>query len=789
MRRRATGRDADAGAGASGTQPMFGMTGRYVLREVIPPLCLTQVVFTFLMMLDPINKRAEELIGVGVDGSDVVGLLVTLLPYAIGISLPISLLVGVLMALGRLSGDREIVAMQACGISIYRILAPLLLLAVAVAAVDCYVLSTMVPNANQRFREIVFRVSANRAEGEVKPRVFEVDRFPRVVLYVREVAADGWRDVFLADVDRPGQPDVYVAEWGRFAVDSERRTVSVLLRQGQRHRVDPANPGGYEVHDFEQLTIQLDASALFPDGGPVRGVNELSVGELRREIATMREAGISPHQPIMAMHEKFSIPVACLVFVLLAVGLGVSNRREGRLASFAVGIAVILAYYVMMYLGTAMAKGQWLSPHLVRWIPNIVLGLAGIVLVRWRSGTIERRATLPWLAARSRAAETVESDQARDDPQAVVVVSPATGWGVNLLDRYVTRIYFHWMALAFVGLLGLFYVFTFLDLADKLFKEETTLVMLLTYFWYATPQYVSYVLPIAALVATLVSIGLLTRTSELTVMKACGISLYRMAVPILGFSLLWSALLFAIGEGILAQANRRAETLNHEIRTGRAEPFGTADRAWLVNEDGDIYHYLHFDADRKEIGSLSVWEFDGRPWSLTRRTYAAHAAFREVWNGHDVWSRDFAATVGAAPSYEHDAERALPAVAPPEVFASELPEAELMNYRELERHILELRALGFDVVNLVVELHRKASFPFVTFILTLIAVPFAVTIGPRGALYGVGAGIVLGFTYWIVLSVFGALGSAGALMPATAAWAPNLIFGASAGYFLFSVRT
>ena len=124
------------------------------------------------------------------------------------------------------------------------------------------------------------------------------------------------------------------------------------------------------------------------------------------------------------------------------------------------------------------------------------------------------------------------------------------------------------MTLAFVGLLGLFYVITFLDLSDKLFKEETTLLKLLVYFWYATPQFVSYVLPVAALVTTLVTVGLLTRTNELTVMKACGISLYRMATPILCFSLLWSGLLFAIGESVLARANRRAEALNREIRTG-----------------------------------------------------------------------------------------------------------------------------------------------------------------------------------------------------------------------------
>ena len=767
---------------------MFGILGRYVLREVIPPFCLAQVVFTFLLMLDPITKHAEELIGVGVEAGDVLQILATVLPYSLGLTIPMALLVGVLMGLGRLSGDREMVAMQACGIGIFRILSPLLVLAALAAAVDCYLLAEAVPHANRRFRETVFRVSANRAEGEVKPRVFQVDRFPRAVLYVREVAPDGWRDVFLADVERPEQPDVYVAEWGRVAVDEERRTVAVALRNGERHRVDPAVPAAYEVHRFDELTIQLDASSLFPEGGPARGVNELSIPELREEAAAMRAAGISPHQPIMAIHEKFSIPVACLVFVLLAVGLGASSRREGRLASFALGIAVILAYYVMLYLGTALAKGQWLSPHLVRWIPNAVMGLAGAGLVWWRARSNEPHAAVPWLAPRaSRTAEAPATDEPAN-PRGIVRVSGALP-GLGLLDWYVTQIYLRWMALAFVGLLGLFYVITFLDLSDKLFKEETTLLKLLEYFWYATPQFVSYVLPVAALVTTLVTVGLLTRTNELTVMKACGISLYRVAAPILCFSLLWSGLLFAIGESVLARANRRAEALNHEIRTGRAQPFGTGDRTWLVNGDGDIHHYLQFDAAGPAVNGLSVYELTGRPWSLAGRTYAAAASFRHVWTGRDVWSREFPTPAGAATTYDHDSERGLPAVAPPALFSAEMPEAELMSYRELERHVVELRALGFDVVNLVVELHRKASFPLVTFILTLIAVPFAVTIGPRGALYGVGAGIVLAFTYWIVLSVFGALGSAGVLTPATAAWAPNLIFGAAAGCFLFSVRT
>ena len=771
---------------------MPNIISRYVVREVLLPFFLTLLVFTFLMLLPPIMNQAEELIRIGVDARQVAELLLLLVPQSLGITIPMALLVGVLMGLGRLSGDRETVAMQACGVSLFRILTPLLALATATAAINCYLLLSVVPDANQRFREILLRVQANRAEGEVRPRVFYVGDFPDVVLYVQEVsgAGEGWFDVFLADVQRPDQPDIYIAERGRVGVDRDRRTVAIVLENGERHRVDPAAPDAYEVHAFRELRIQLDAESLFPAGGPDRGLRELTIPELSAQAAAMRAAGVSPHAPIMEAHKKFSIPVACFVFVLLGVAFGVSSRTDGRLASFALGIAVIFAYYVLMYESEALAKGQRVPPHLAMWLPNIVLGLAGMALIRRRAGGVEGGASLPWTrwrlpaisggAAVSGSAAisggaAVSGGAANRGP--VVTVSAGSLPGVNILDWYVTKMYLRWVGLAFVGLLGIFYIATFIDLSDKLFKDETTGAMLLRYFWHATPQFVYYVLPIAGLVATLVTIGLLTRTSELTVMKACGISLYRAAFPILCFSLVWSGLLFALGETVLARANRTAETLNREIRTGRTQTFEVLARQWLYD-----------DPDRSEIDSLTIFELGDGPWSLVRRTYATHASYGGEWQGLNVWSREFA-TAPQASSYRKDEARALHAVAEPGVFVAERPDAELMNFRELERYIVDLRARGFDVVGLVVALHRKASFPFVTVILTLIAVPFAVTTGPRGALYGVGVGIALAFTYWIVLSVFGALGGAGVLMPATAAWAPNLIFGTSAGYFLLTVRT
>ena len=772
---------------------MLRTTDRYILREVLSPFALALFVLTFLLMIPPIMGVAEELIAKGVDTMTVVRLMATLIPQGLGITIPVALLLGILMGLGRMSADREAVAFQACGVSLYRMLYPLALLACAATVATWYVLASALPDANQAFREITFRTIASRAEGEVKPRIFD-EYFPNVVLYVREVSSsgEGWSDVFLADSRSSVQPDIYVAERGRVVLDREARRVDVVLTNGSGHHVDPSEPDTYEVHDFEETVIGLDPDAVFPRTGPQRGLRELSVPQLREEVQRMTAAGLSPHDPIMEIQQKYSIPAACLIFAVIGLALGVTSRRDGKLASFALGGVVVFSYYIIMYGARAMAKGDLVAADLAMWLPNIILGTGGVALLGWRSHSVERRVAIPFFRA-DPAPPSIDSSTGSEQTTNVLSPSVSTpGFGVNILDWYVTKVYLGTAALAFVGLIGIFYISTFIDLSDKLFKGQTTGQLLVQYLWFATPQFSYFVLPIAALVATLVTVGLLTKSSELTVMKACGISLYRATLPIFLMSLVWSGLLFGMGESILARANRRAEALNHEIRVGSPRTVDVMNRRWVVGETGAIYHFLSFEAERDEFDNLSVYEFRGRPWTLQRRVFAEHAAYDPAdaaWSGRNVWVRNFADTLPGVSGFTEADAQSLPFLELPDYFETEPPDAELMNVRELDAYVKELRTSGFDVVQLVVDLHRKISFPFVTLILTLIAVPFAVTMGPRGALYGIGVGIALACGYWIVMSVFGAIGSAGMLAPILAAWAPNLLFGASATYLLLTVRT
>ena len=768
---------------------------RYLIREIAPPFLIALLVFTFLLMLPPLVEVAEGLIAKGVPAPTIGWIMLTLLPQALGVTIPMALLIGLLVALGRLSVDREGVALQACGVSPARLLRPILCCALIAAMGTLYTLIWLLPNANQSFREVTYSIISTRVQAEVKPRVFYED-FPGVILYVRESPVDSqsWSQVFLADTRTPGRAEIFVSERGRISLNREDRQVAIVLEDGARHDVTPDRPEQYELHEFQRIVMTLDPETVFPRMGPQRGYPELTISELQNEVLEMQEAGLSPHRPIMEIHRKFSIPVACFIFALIGLAFGLSNRRDRKISSFVVGIGVIFVYYVLMYVAEAAAKGSLVSPHFAMWLPNLALGLPALFFVWRRVFSVgDRLIPLSWgprstERASSQPSPATQTVGSRGEPRktGTTFFSPLLP-RLNLLDQYVLRHYFKIMVLAFVGMLGIFYIATFIDLSDKLFKGETTATTLLEYFWYATPQYVYYVLPISTLVATLVTIGLITRTSELVVMKACGISLYRVAAPLFFLGIVWSLVLFGLGETILASSNRRAEAIRHVVRGGSPQTFDVLNRKWIVAPDGSIYHYTYLDPALQELHGFSIYEFSDSTWALSRRTFVNKATFRDPWAGEGVWVRSFDTDLDVMP-YEYVGKTDL-TLQPPDFFVTEGPDAERMNFRQLQHYIGELEASGFNVTQLLVALQRKLSFPFITIVMTLIGIPFAVITGRYGAMYATGVGLAIAMGYWIMLSVFAAVGAAGLLVPVLAAWAPNILFGAVASYLLLTVRT
>jgi LPS export ABC transporter permease LptF/LPS export ABC transporter permease LptG len=789
---------------------MFRTLDRYLVREIALPFAIALTVLTFILEIPPILLQAEEFISRGVEWSIVARVLLTLIPQALCLTIPMAVLLGILVGFGRLSGDREFVAIQACGVSLMRLARPVLLVAALGTAATAYETIVALPNANQTFREIVFVTMAQSVEQNVKPRVF-YEGFPDKTIYVRDLPREGgWRDVFLADTANPNQTTVYFARQGRIHLDRVNRLVQLELRDGSSHTTHADRPDDYEETRFESFLITLDPATVFRRPPPP-GAREMTIRELRQEIASASQRNDPAYDARFMIQQKFTLPLTCPVLALIGLALGATNRKDGRLASFAIGIGVIFVYYVLLWGSRAAAMGGRFSPELAPWMPILVMGVAGVLMTIWRAHSADQpiRFTLPAFWRRGGAATAAGGHAPHGAPDGhlgsrVVVVIRVPHINLptpKLLDVYISREYLRVFLLGIVGLLGIFYISTFIDLADKLFRGETTMAMVGRFFYFRTPQFVYYVIPMSVLVSTLVTVGVMTKNSELLVMRACGISLYRSAAPLVLFGLVASGALFVMEERVLASANREADRLERVIRHWPAATTAL-NRRWVVGTGGELYHYDVFDQETNRFTNLLVFGLDDRSWQLRSVTRVSDATLAEgsadhgesaVWEGRRGWIRELAPAPKTTAQklgvkylpFEH---REL-TLEPPGYFKTEDPIAELMTYSELRDYVARLRASGANAVPQMVELHRKLAFPFVTVIMTLLAVPFAVTTGRRGAMYGVGVGIVLAIVYWVTLSVLAALGKGGVLPPALAAWAPNILFGAAAAYGLLTVRT
>ena len=316
---------------------------RYVIREILPPLFLSLLIFTFILTLPPVMEYLESLVSKGVPWGTAAKIMLTLVPQALGLTIPMALLVGLLIGRGRMSGDRETVALLACGVSPYRLLRPVLMVAGAAGAIHLYVMLQAIPDANQAFRQLTYDVVSQQVENDVRPQVF-FQNFPNRVLYVRDVPkTGGWKDVLVAETNNPdGTTALFLANRGRLALDRVKQTVHLVLEDGVRYMSRGLDGKAIETYRFpDKIIITLDPKTVFQNLQLLRGLGEMTVPALQEQAATKLANHLPAHQELMFIQQKFSFPAACVVFAIIGVALGLTVARDGKMAGFVVGIAVI----------------------------------------------------------------------------------------------------------------------------------------------------------------------------------------------------------------------------------------------------------------------------------------------------------------------------------------------------------------------------------------------------------------------------------------------------------------
>ena len=359
----------------------------------------------------------------------------------------------------------------------------------------------------------------------------------------------------------------------------------------------------------------------------------------------------------------------------------------------------------------------------------------------------------------------------------------------RVLDLYVLMGFWFFFALVLAVFVSLFVLVTLFELLADIVKNDVDAEIVARYFFFLLPQVLYYVIPLTVLMAVLINLGTLTKTNEILAVKASAISLYRVAMPVVIMGLVLSVGLYGLQDFLLPVSNQLQDEYRNTIKGRASQTYRDPDRKWMVGSNDQIYHYRYFDPDQNVFGGISVFEFEPARFKLRRWVFATRAAWDDAaWVFEDGWIRTL--RPDGSVNYQAFDDVAFDGMVDgPEHFKKDVRTAQQMTYLELRRYIQDLRQSGFDVNDLTVELHRKLSFPLVSFIMAVIGIPFSFMTGKRGAFYGIGMCVVTGIFYWSTFELFDKLGGVERLSPVIAAWFPNLIFGSLGLWLLLRVKT
>ncbi|MCP5115489.1 MAG: YjgP/YjgQ family permease, partial [bacterium] len=649
---------------------------------------LGTTLFVFVLFLQKLGRLFEILVRSSAPMSDVGYLFLLVVPPTLTFAVPVGVLVGVLLALNRMSTDGEIIAMRAAGLPTRRILYPVLTFALLAMSIASAATLWLTPLSIRETYRVLNKLLAEQLTAEIQPRVFE-ESFPNTVLYVQDVVsgqAVQWRNVFIADLRPPEerssggreygeQPRITIATEAVATPDVARNRIQLSMIGGSTH---DAGKESSEYWSSQFPTGEQVLTAKTPDREEAKAFTSMDTGPLMSEARESVEARIE-------LHQRLALPFACLLLALIGVPLGVSTRKSGRSAAFVLTVFVAFVYYMGLISLIGMAKQEKLPVELAVWTPNAVLAAIGLVLMSRleRTGGSDMLAGLRDLlgGAYRRVSGSLPRPPARVKGRGLIPVLP------QIVDTYVVTSFLFYFGLLLVSFVAMTHVFTFFELLSDLIKNDIPMSRVLTYHLFLTPKLIYDSAPVSVLVAVLVTFGVLSKHNEVTAMKACGVSLYRLAAPVLMVSIVLSGSLFAFDHYYIPEANRIQDAIRNEIKGRPVQTYLRPDRKWIFGLGSRIYYYRHFDSDQNLMVGVNVYDLDETTFRLRRHISAEQARWEptlETWIFQNGWTReldgvyltsyeDFSGQARVFPGLEES----------PSYFLKEVKQDQQMNFVEL----------------------------------------------------------------------------------------------------------
>jgi lipopolysaccharide export system permease protein len=357
----------------------------YLLSEILPPFLLGLLTFTFILLIARILKLVELIVTRGIPLTQVGRLLVLILPTFLELTLPMAFLLAILLGLGRLSGDQELLALKSSGVSPVQILIPLIFMAASVAIITFLLTTWVRPAAQVALKDELYNIAKTRVGTVLREKVFN-DDFPNILIYVEEIIPPGnvAQGILIIDKRETAKENIIVGKVGLINTEEQTHTLSLRLFDGSIYERDRTRSDfsqtNFNIYDFKLDLDEFIGPAKMKDAGP----KEMSLNRLLKTIEEKQAAGINARPELMELHQRIAFSFAPIVFCLLGVSLSLLPRTSRANRSWGVALCVVwlVVYYALLSLGKALGERGAFHPFVALWFPNIIIGVISFHLFR-----------------------------------------------------------------------------------------------------------------------------------------------------------------------------------------------------------------------------------------------------------------------------------------------------------------------------------------------------------------------------------------------------------------------
>ncbi|HZS06735.1 MAG TPA: LptF/LptG family permease [Blastocatellia bacterium] len=765
----------------------------YFLRETIPFQLLALVVLTSVIYIQQLIRQADSL-SVEAPVISTLHIMYYILPGVLVITIPLATLLGTLLAINRLESDLEITSARSCGVSSKELALPFIGTALIAATLTGWLTLKVVPSSLQELRTLKTQALKHLLELRVRPQTLST-AFNNHLIFVKDIdpTSGDWIGVFVLKQATPEETQVLNAERGQLRIiPSEGDAVSIRLINGTAVTITEGLQHPKTVGVFSRHDTKLTGESVQPENtaNPLRRtVQESSTEELTARLRNTPPNPQEQRQTLVEWHKRIALPLGAVLLTLTAIPMGL--RMSGtlsRTSMLSIGFGLAVIYYLILIAGQNLALAGSLHPIIGVWMANLIFVGTAI--------TISTSPPLPKIWRRSaphphkpEKQETGAGKQKSD--------SYFHNWKILDICNYLLLSEVVKFTLFSCGILVIAtLVFTLFDIVPSVARNKIQAGFVASYLWYLSPQITYFTAPFGLLLGLLATFSILSRSNQLTALSAHGQSNYQLTLPALAGALIASISLFLMAETILPQSNREQDSRYNSIKGRKGEQaiqaFGYR---WVYGANQMIFQYQHIN-DNNQLLKATAYKFNSAPHRLCQIIHAdkAEQTGPDVWTAIDGgWEDNLCER---EPEAGHQ-DRATPLEQSsagsitlrvdegPAIFRRTVNESAKMSLKELRTYIRQISRAGDRATTLRIDYEKKKAFPLSCIILTILTLPYCLTLTRRNTINKVSLSIGLSLAFWAVVSILETFGKQELLPVWLAAWGGQAAFCAVGMYLFF----